>query len=58
MAAPAASAQAMPAHMAALRKVGVPYTDQEIAAATQEVQGKSDMDALIAYLQAMGRALK
>jgi cytochrome c oxidase cbb3-type subunit 2 len=51
-------AQAMPAHMAALRKVGVPYTDQEIAAATQEVQGKSDMDALIAYLQAMGRALK
>ena len=51
-------AQAMPVHMAALRKVGVPYTDQEIAAAKDEVQGKSDMDALIAYLQAMGRALK
>jgi cytochrome c oxidase cbb3-type subunit 2 len=51
-------AQAMPAHMAALRKVGVPYTDQEIAAAKDDVQGKSDMDALIAYLQAMGRALK
>ena len=48
----------MPVHMAALRKVGVPYTDQEIAAAKDEVQGKSDMDALIAYLQAMGRALK
>ena len=51
-------AAAMPAHMTALRRVGVPYSDKEIAQASQDVQGKTDLDALIAYLQAMGRALK
>ena len=51
-------AAAMPTHMTALRRVGVPYSDEEIAQASQEVQGKTDLDALIAYLQAMGRALK
>jgi len=51
-------AAAMPAHMTALRRVGVPYSDEEIAQASQDVQGKTDLDALIAYLQAMGRALK
>jgi cytochrome c oxidase cbb3-type subunit 2 len=48
----------MPAHMTALRRVGVPYSDAEIAQASQDVQGKTDLDAVIAYLQAMGRALK
>ena len=51
-------AAAMPTHMTALRRVGVPYSDAEIAQASQDVQGKTDLDALIAYLQAMGRALK
>ena len=51
-------AAAMPAHMTALRRVGVPYSDEEIAQANQDVQGKTDLDALIAYLQALGRALK
>jgi len=51
-------AAAMPTHMTALRRVGVPYSDTEIAQASQDVQGKTDLDALIAYLQAMGRALK
>ena len=51
-------AAAMPAHMTALRRVGVPYSDEEIAQSSQEVQGKTDLDALIAYLQALGRALK
>ena len=51
-------AAAMPAHMTALRRVGVPYSDVEIAQSSQDVQGKTDLDALIAYLQAMGRALK
>ena len=51
-------AAAMPTHMTALRRVGVPYSDAEIAQASHDVQGKSEMDALIAYLQAMGRALK
>ncbi len=51
-------AAAMPTHMTALRRVGVPYSDAEIAQASQDVQGKTDLDAVIAYLQAMGRALK
>jgi cytochrome c oxidase cbb3-type subunit 2 len=51
-------AAAMPAHLKALRTVGVPYSDEEIAKATQDVKGKSEMDALIAYLQVLGLALK
>ncbi len=48
----------MPAHMTALRRVGVPYTDEEIAGSTEAVMGKTELDALVAYLQAMGTALK
>ena len=46
------------AHLKALRMVGVPYTDAEIAAAPADVKGKTELDALIAYLQILGRALK
>ena len=46
------------AHMTALRRVGVPYTDAQIAAAPNEVKGKTELDALIAYLQGLGLALK
>jgi cytochrome c oxidase cbb3-type subunit 2 len=46
------------AHMKALRTVGVPYTDAEIAAAPAELKGRTEMDALVAYLQSLGRALK
>ena len=42
--------------MAALRKIGVPYSDEEIAAATAAVAGKTEMDAMIAYLQGLGIA--
>jgi len=45
-------------HMTALRKVGVPYTDDEIKASTDEVKGKTEMEAVIAYLQVLGTALK
>ena len=51
-------AAAMPGHMRALRKVGVPYTDAQIASAAQEVKGKTELDATIAYLQVLGLALK
>jgi cytochrome c oxidase cbb3-type subunit II len=44
--------------MSALRAVGVPYTDAEISAASKDVEGKTDEDALIAYLQVLGTALK
>ena len=43
-----------PKKMAALRKVGVPYTDDDIAGASAAVEGKTEMDALIAYLQGLG----
>ncbi|MES2584717.1 MAG: cytochrome-c oxidase, cbb3-type subunit II [Pseudomonadota bacterium] len=51
-------AAAMPTHMKALRTVGVPYTDAQIAAAAQDVRGKTELDATIAYLQVLGLALK
>ena len=44
--------------MRALRKVGVPYTDEQIAGAAKEVEGKTELDVLIAYLQGMGLELK
>jgi cytochrome c oxidase cbb3-type subunit 2 len=46
------------AKMRALRMVGVPYTDEEIAGARKQLEGKTEMDALIAYLQGLGTALK
>ncbi|MBN8747869.1 Cytochrome C oxidase, mono-heme subunit/FixO [Xylophilus ampelinus] len=53
-----ADAAAMPSHMKALRRVGVPYTDEEIGTAVADVDGKTEMDALVAYLQSLGRNLK
>ena len=46
------------AKMKALRMVGVPYSDQEIAGAREQLKGKTELDVLIAYLQGMGTALK
>ena len=40
--------------MEALRKIGVPYTDAEIGSAAADVQGKTELDALVAYLQGLG----
>jgi cytochrome c oxidase cbb3-type subunit 2 len=51
-------AAVMPGHMKALRTVGVPYTDEQIAKASEEVKGKTELDAVIAYLQVLGLALK
>ncbi|WPH11529.1 cytochrome-c oxidase, cbb3-type subunit II [Variovorax paradoxus] len=51
-------ADAIPRHMRALRKVGVPYTDEDIARAAEDVRGKTEMDATVAYLQSLGLALK
>lgn len=49
-------ADGTPAKMRALRVVGVPYTDAEIAAAPDAVRDKTEMEALIAYLQGLGTA--
>ena len=51
-------AESLPKHMAAVAKVGVPYTPEQIAAATEEVKGKTELEALTAYLQSLGLALK
>jgi len=42
------------AKMRALQMLGDPYTDEQIAAAAAAVDGKNEMDALIAYLQNLG----
>ena len=41
-----------------LRRLGHPYTDEDIAGARRELAGKTEQDALIAYLQGLGTALK
>jgi cytochrome c oxidase cbb3-type subunit 2 len=46
------------AKMNGLRMLGHPYTDAEIADAPKELEGKTEMDAVIAYLQSLGRAMK
>lgn len=51
-------AEAMPTHMKALRAVGVPYTDADIAGAAEATKGVTELDALIAYLQVLGIHLK
>ena len=48
----------MAPRMRALRTAGVPYTDAEIAQSAADVKDKTEMDALVAYLQSLGRALK
>ena len=42
-------------HMRALQRLGDPYADAEIAAAAEAVAGKTELDALVAYLQGLGR---
>lgn len=51
-------AQGMQPRMRALRTLGAPYTDQEITNAASEIEGKTEMDAIIAYLQGLGTAIK
>ncbi|MBU3054845.1 cytochrome-c oxidase, cbb3-type subunit II [Pseudomonas indica] len=46
------------AKMGALRTLGVPYSDDDIAGASAAVSGKTEMDALVAYLQVLGTSLK
>ncbi len=46
------------AKMSALTKVGVPYTAEDIAGAKKALEGKTELEAVIAYLQGLGTALK
>ncbi len=44
--------------MTALKRLGDPYTDAQIAAAPKDLEGKTELDALIAYLQGLGTQIK
>ncbi|CAK0773685.1 hypothetical protein CCP3SC15_4880003 [Gammaproteobacteria bacterium] len=46
------------ATMRAMRLVGVPYTDADIQGAANEVKGKTELDAIVAYLQVLGTMAK
>ena len=53
-----ANAEDIEAKLRALQKLGVPYTDAQIASARKDLDGKTEMDALVAYLQGLGTAVK
>lgn len=44
--------------MRAMQRLGVPYSDAEIAASPAELEGKTEQDALVAYLQGLGTVIK
>ena len=44
--------------MRTLRTLGLPYTDEEIANAPAELKGKTEEDALVAYLQGLGVVMR
>ncbi len=52
------AADDLPAKMRALRKVGVPYSDADITGAAGVVKGKTEQDAMVAYLQGLGTLLR
>jgi cytochrome c oxidase cbb3-type subunit 2 len=51
-------ADVMPKRMEVLRTLGAPYTDEEIAQSVEDVKGKTELEAVIAYLQVLGTAVK
>lgn len=50
--------KATPLKLKALRTLGVPYSDEDIAGATAAVAGKTEVEAVVAYLQVLGTSLK
>jgi cytochrome c oxidase cbb3-type subunit 2 len=53
-----ADSESIAAKLGALRRLGVPYSDEEIKAAPKTLEGKTEMDALVAYLQGLGTAVR
>jgi cytochrome c oxidase cbb3-type subunit II len=53
-----ANAADIEAKLVALRRLGVPYSDEDVKKAPAELQGKTELEALIAYLQGLGTAVK
>jgi cytochrome c oxidase cbb3-type subunit 2 len=54
----AVDAEVMPTKLRALKMLGAPYSDAEVAEAATAVKGQSELDALVAYLQVLGTATK
>jgi cytochrome c oxidase cbb3-type subunit 2 len=52
------NAERTPKKLSTLRKLGVPYTDEDIAGAADAVRGKLEIDALVAYLQGLGTLIQ
>ena len=48
----------VPPRLIALQRLGVPYTDAEVAASADAVKGKTELDAMVAYLQSLGIHMK
>jgi cytochrome c oxidase cbb3-type subunit II len=53
-----ADAEAMTAKFKALKRLGVPYSDEEMAGAAAAVKGQTELDAVVAYLQVLGTTMK
>jgi cytochrome c oxidase cbb3-type subunit II len=51
-------AASVPGKMQALRRLGVPYSDADITQSSEAVKGRTELDALIAYLQILGTAVR
>lgn len=54
----AVDADIMPAKLTALKRLGVPYSDADIAGAAAAVKGQTELDVLVAYLQMLGTTIK
>ena len=54
----AVDAELMPTKLRALKRLGAPYSDDEVAGAAAAVKGRTELDALVAYLQVLGTAIK
>src|SRR5215212_8140316 len=48
----------VPPRLVAMKRLGVPYTDADIAGSAEAVKGKTEMDAVVAYLQSLGTKVK
>jgi cytochrome c oxidase cbb3-type subunit 2 len=54
----ALDARDLPDRLRALARLGVPYTEDQISGSVESVKGRTEMDAMIAYLQSLGSALR
>src|SRR5262245_53033761 len=54
----AIDAASVPPRLRALQRLGVPYSDADVTGAAEAVKGKTEMDAIVAYLQSLGRHVK